>query len=131
MYLYGCGCDYDMCEVHRSAFVAVSVVAHAFISFVCGMCGVCQSAHGLCRWISHASSHYCTVFDVLCVRSTDVLLCSAYDGGPLIHLMHHFICCGMCEVHRSAPGRCRWVSHASYCFVVVCVRFTDRLVHCT
>ena len=35
----------------------------------------------------------------------------------------------VCEVHRPAPGQCRWVSHI-YCFAVVCVRSTDLPVGC-
>ena len=53
-----------------------------------------------------------------------------YVGGPLMHLMHYLICCEVCEVRRPVPGRCRWVCHTSYCFVVMCVRSTDLLLGC-
>ena len=71
------------------------------ISFCCGVCGVCRSAHGLCRWVSHASSH----------------------------LIHCFWCdvWGVC---RPDPGLRRWASHESFSIVVVCVRSTDMLLRC-
>ena len=51
-----------------------------------------------------------------------------------MHYLHiHCICVIIdvlvCEVHRPAPGQCRWVSHI-YCFAVVCVRSTDLPVGC-
>ena len=70
MYLYGCDCE--MREVHRSTFVAVSVVAHAFNLFAVVCAG---SADLLGGCVGGSLAHnLIIVFVVMCVRSTDVHL---------------------------------------------------------
>ena len=108
------------------------------------MCEVCRPAPGLRRWASHASSGM-----LWCVmRSADLLLGCVGGSLSLSHYLillwshqwishalftHTCICVIIdvlvCEVHRPAPGQCRWVSHI-YCFAVVCVRSTDLPVGC-
>ena len=52
IFIYGVVyCDCEMCEVHRSAFVAVSVSAHAFISFLV----VCAGSADLLMSCVHGS----------------------------------------------------------------------------
>ena len=63
-----------------------------------------------------------------------ISFCCGHISGSLMHYLHiHCICVIIdvlvCEAHRPAPGRCRWVSHI-YCFAVVCVRSTDLPVGC-
>ena len=110
----------------------------------CDVCEVCRPAPGLRRWASHASSGmlWCVI------RSADLLLGCVGGSLSLSHYLillwshqwishalftHTCICVIIdvlvCEVHRPAPGQCRWVSHI-YCFAVVCVRSTDLPVGC-
>ena len=77
-----------------------------------------------CSWAVSVGLSLCRIFS----------FCCGHISGSLMHYLHiHCICVIIdvlvCEVHRPAPGQCRWVSHI-YCFAVVCVRSTDLPVGC-
>ena len=148
------GVCFEVCEASRHAPRAVSgdLASFMLVYVVTCICMVvivrCVRSTDLhlllCRWSLMLSIHMLWCVRVLpigsgavsvdlsriisllyllwCVWGLPTCTCHCV-GGPL---MHHFICC---EVHRPAPGRCRWVSHI-YCFVVVCVRSTDLPVGC-
>ena len=94
------------------------------ISFVWGVCGLC------CSWavsvdLSRIISLMYGIWFAVCVVYRRASVFASVGVSCII-----FICCEVCEVRRPAPGWYRWVSHASYCFVVVCVRSTDLLMGC-
>ena len=56
---YGVWWGLPTCSWAVSVGLSLSLSLCRIISFCCGVCGVCRSAHGLCRWISHAFILFC------------------------------------------------------------------------
>ena len=94
---------------------AVSVdLSH--ILLCCGVCEVYRFARGLCRWISHASSHL--LYLMWCVWG--VPTCSWVASVGLSCIIWYVMVGD--EVCRPAPGLCRWsLSLSHYLILLWCV----------